>query len=142
QPLRPGGDRPAGPPGRGSAGPPAVGRAGGAVGPDRHRAWPALVPRPGRARAGQDTWLRGGGRGALDRRVPRPLPPAGGGGRAPLAAGRRAQAALPRAALPLERIRVIAAALAAGDELRLEPHPAAVTAAGRSLGPDLGACLP
>jgi len=59
-----------------------------------------------------------------------------------LDAGRRAQAALPRTALPLERIRVIAAALAAGDELRLELHPAAVTAAGRSLVAGLVDCLP
>ena len=57
-------------------------------------------------------------------------------------AGRRAQAALPASALPLERIRVIAAALAAGDELRLELHPAAVTAAGRSLLAGLVDCLP
>jgi citrate synthase len=62
--------------------------------------------------------------------------------RTALAAGRQAQAALPRAALPLERIRVIAAALAAGDELRLELHPAAVTAAGRSLVAGLVDCLP
>jgi citrate synthase len=55
------------------------------------------------------------------------------GGGAALEAGRRAQAALPEAALPLERIRVIAAALAAGDELRLELRPAAVTTAGRAL---------
>ena len=59
-----------------------------------------------------------------------------------LAAGRRAQAALPETALPLERIRVIAAALAAGDELRLELRPAAVTAAGRSLIAGLVDCLP
>ena len=59
-----------------------------------------------------------------------------------LDAGRRAQAALPPAALPLERIRVIAAALPAGDELRLELHPAAVTAAGRSLIAGLVDCLP
>ena len=59
-----------------------------------------------------------------------------------LDAGRRAQAALPAAALPLERIRVIAAALAAGDELRLELHPAAVTAAGRALIAGLVDCLP
>jgi citrate synthase len=59
-----------------------------------------------------------------------------------LQAGRRAQAALPSGALPLERIRVIAAALAAGDELRLELHPAAVTAAGRSLIAGLVDCLP
>jgi citrate synthase len=57
-------------------------------------------------------------------------------------AGRRAQAALPATALPLERIRVIAAALAAGDELRLELRPAAVTAAGRSLIAGLVDCLP
>jgi citrate synthase len=59
-----------------------------------------------------------------------------------LDAGRQAQAALPPAALPLERIQVIAAALAAGDELRLELHPAAVTAAGRSLVAGLVDCLP
>src|SRR5215213_10687782 len=59
-----------------------------------------------------------------------------------LEAGRQAQAALPRAALPLERIRVIAAALAAGDELRLELYPAAVTAAGRALIAGLVDCLP
>ena len=63
-------------------------------------------------------------------------------GEAALDAGRRAQAALPATALPLERIRVIAAALAAGDELRLELHPAAVTAAGRSLIAGLVDCLP
>jgi citrate synthase len=75
--------------------------------------------------------------------------PRGGGpgpgwraGDAGLEAGRRAQAALPAAALPLERIRVIAAALAAGDELRLELHPAAVTAAGRALIAGLVDCLP
>ena len=62
--------------------------------------------------------------------------------RAALDAGRRAQAALPGAALPLERIQVIAAALPAGDELRLELHPAAVTAAGRSLIAGLVDCLP
>jgi citrate synthase len=37
---------------------------------------------------------------------------------------------------------VIAAALAAGDELRLELHPAAVTAAGRALIAGLVDCLP
>jgi citrate synthase len=78
-----------------------------------------------------------------------PASPAGLGGQVPwrasetaLEAGRRAQAALPETALPLERIRVIAAALAAGDELRLELHPAAVTAAGRSLIAGLVDCLP
>jgi len=77
------------------------------------------------------------------------VPAAGPGGPAPwqaaeaaLDAGRRAQDALPRTALPLERIRVIAAALAAGDELRLELRPAAVTAAARSLIAGLVDCLP
>jgi citrate synthase len=63
-------------------------------------------------------------------------------GPAALAAGRRAQAALPQGALPLERLRVIAATLAAGDDLRLELHPAAVTAAGRALIAGLAGCLP
>jgi citrate synthase len=68
--------------------------------------------------------------------------PAWQAGASALDAGRRAQAALPPTALPLERIRVIAAALAAGDELRLELHPAAVTAAGRALIAGLVDCLP
>jgi citrate synthase len=75
-----------------------------------------------------------------------PDPPSGPAawraGRAALEAGRRAQAALPEGALPLERIRVIAAALAAADELRLELRPAAVTAAGRALVAGLVDCLP
>jgi citrate synthase len=70
------------------------------------------------------------------------LVPAWRAGASALDAGRRAQAALPPTALPLERIRVIAAALAAGDELRLELHPAAVTAAGRALIAGLVDCLP
>jgi citrate synthase len=74
-------------------------------------------------------------------RFPDPVP-TWRAGAAALEAGRRAQAALPPTALPLERIRVIAAALAAGDELRLELHPAAVTAAGRSLIAGLVDCLP
>jgi citrate synthase len=74
-------------------------------------------------------------------RFPDPVP-TWRAGRAALDAGRRAQAALPAAALPLERIRVIAAALAAGDELRLELHPAAVTAAGRALVAGLVDSLP
>ena len=68
--------------------------------------------------------------------------PAWRAGASALDAGRRAQAALPPTALPLERIRVIAAALAAGDELRLELHPAAGTASGRSLIAGLVDCLP
>jgi citrate synthase len=74
-------------------------------------------------------------------RFPDPVP-VWHAGAAALEAGRRAQAALPASALPLERIRVIAAALAAGDELRLELRPAAVTAAGRSLVSGLVDCLP
>src|SRR5215211_1843561 len=73
---------------------------------------------------------------------PAAAPAAWGAGEAALEAGRRAQAALPEVALPLERIRVIAAALAAGDELRLELRPAAVTAAGRALIAGLVDCLP
>jgi citrate synthase len=74
-------------------------------------------------------------------RFPDPVP-AWTASQAALDAGRQAQAALPPAALPLERIRVIAAALPAGDELRLELRPAAVTAAGRSLIAGLVDCLP
>jgi citrate synthase len=74
-------------------------------------------------------------------RFPDPVP-AWHAGASALDAGRRAQAALPPTALPLERIRVIAVALAAGDELRLELHPAAVTAAGRALIAGLVDCLP
>jgi citrate synthase len=75
-------------------------------------------------------------------RFPDPSPAAWRAGAAALEAGRRAQAALPEVALPLERIRVIAAALAAGDELRLELRPAAVTTAGRALIAGLVDCLP
>jgi citrate synthase len=81
------------------------------------------------------TWLWTG-------RFPGPAPPAWRAGEAAREAGRRAQAALPEVALPLERIRVIAAALAAGDELRLELRPAAVTTAGRALIAGLVDCLP
>ena len=81
------------------------------------------------------TWLWTG-------QLPGTAPAAWRAGAAALDAGRRAQAALPAGALPLERIRVITAALAAGDELRLELHPAAVTAAGRALIAGLVDCLP
>jgi citrate synthase len=75
-------------------------------------------------------------------RFPAPTAPPWRAGAAALAAGRRAQAALPEGALALERLRVIAAALAAGDDLRLELRPAAVTAAGRALIAGLAGCLP
>src|SRR5215218_9427719 len=75
-------------------------------------------------------------------RFPAPTAPPWRAGAAALAAGRRAQAALPPEALPLERIRVAAVALASGDDLRMELHPAAVTAAGRALIAGLADCLP
>jgi citrate synthase len=62
--------------------------------------------------------------------------------RAALAAGRGAQAALPAATLPLERLQVIVPAMAATDPLRLQLDPAAVVAAGRSIIAGLVDCLP
>jgi len=59
-----------------------------------------------------------------------------------VAVGRAAQAALPADTLPLERLRVIAAAMATVDELRLQLDPAAVVAAGQSLIAGMVACLP
>jgi citrate synthase len=50
-----------------------------------------------------------------------------------LAAGAAAQAALPPATLPLERLQVIVPALAATDQFRLHLDPPAVMAAGRAL---------
>jgi citrate synthase len=50
-----------------------------------------------------------------------------------LAVGATAQAALPSATLPLERLQVIVPALAATDQLRLHLDPPAVMAAGRAL---------
>jgi citrate synthase len=61
---------------------------------------------------------------------------------AAVAVGRAAQAALPDGTLPLERLRVIAAALATTDELRFELDPPAVVAAAQSLIAGLVACLP
>lgn len=55
---------------------------------------------------------------------------------------RAAQAALPADTLPLERLRVITAALATADELRLQLDPPAVVAAGQSLIAGMVACLP
>jgi citrate synthase len=75
-------------------------------------------------------------------RFPAPTAPPWRAGVAAMGAGRRAQAALPEGALPLERLQVIAAALAAGDDLRLELHPDAVTATGRALVAGLAGCLP
>jgi citrate synthase len=59
-----------------------------------------------------------------------------------LAVGRAAQAALPREALPLERLQVIVPAMAATDPLRLQLDPPAVQAAARALIAGLVDCLP
>ena len=56
--------------------------------------------------------------------------------------GRAAQATLPADTLPLERLRVITAAMATTDELRLQLDPPAVVAAGQSLIAGMVACLP
>lgn len=61
---------------------------------------------------------------------------------AAVAVGGAAQAALPAGTLPLERLRVIAAALATTDELRFELDPQAVVAAGQGLIAGLVDCLP
>ncbi len=61
---------------------------------------------------------------------------------AALAAGRAAQAALPVAALPLERLQVIVPAMAATDPLRLQLDQSAVVAAGRNIIAGMVGCLP
>jgi citrate synthase len=87
-------------------------------------------------------------------RAPRPSrpadparPPAGSGvvwraSPEALAAGRAAQAGLPGDTLPLERLQVIVAALAATDPLRLNLDPPAVIAAGQNLIAGMAECLP
>jgi citrate synthase len=59
-----------------------------------------------------------------------------------LRAGRAAQAALPAATLPLERLQVIVPALAAADPLRLQLDPPAVIAAGQAIMAGMVGCLP
>jgi citrate synthase len=59
-----------------------------------------------------------------------------------LAVGRAAQAALPPAALPLERLQVIVPAMAATDPLRLQLDPPAVIAAGKNIIAGMAGCLP
>ncbi len=59
-----------------------------------------------------------------------------------LAAGAAAQAALPPATLPLERLQVIVPALAATDQFRLHLDPPAVMAAGRALIAGMAGALP
>ncbi len=61
---------------------------------------------------------------------------------AAVAAGSAAQAALPAATLPLERLQVIVPALAAADPFRLHLDPPAVAAAGRCLISGMVDCLP
>jgi citrate synthase len=59
-----------------------------------------------------------------------------------IAAGTRAQAALPAGTLPLERLQVIVPAMAATDPLRLHLDPSAVIAAARCLISGMVDCLP
>jgi citrate synthase len=59
-----------------------------------------------------------------------------------LAAGRAAQAALPAATLPFERLQVIVPTLAAGDKFRLHLDQRAVIVAGKSLIAGLTDALP
>jgi citrate synthase len=59
-----------------------------------------------------------------------------------LAAGTAAQAALPPATLPLERLQVIVPALAATDQFRLHLDPPAVIAAGQALIAGMAGALP
>ncbi|HVD16007.1 MAG TPA: citrate synthase [Actinomycetota bacterium] len=61
---------------------------------------------------------------------------------AAVAAAAACQAALPAGTLPLDRLRVAAAALAAADELRFELHPEAVVTTGRALVAGLVDSLP
>lgn len=61
---------------------------------------------------------------------------------AAVAAAVRAQKALPRTALPLERMPLIVAAAAAVDDLRFEASPEAARTIGRRLLPTLAAALP
>jgi citrate synthase len=59
-----------------------------------------------------------------------------------VAAAAGCQAALPAGTLPLDRLRVAAAALAAADELRFELRPEAVVTTGRALVAGLVDALP
>jgi citrate synthase len=59
-----------------------------------------------------------------------------------LRVGRATQSVLPADTLPLERLRVITAALATADELRLQLDPPAVVAVGQSLLASMVECLP
>ncbi len=59
-----------------------------------------------------------------------------------LRVGRATQSVLPDDTLPLERLRVIAAALATADDLRLQLDPPAVVAVGQTLLAAMVECLP
>jgi citrate synthase len=91
--------------------------------------------------AGPDAGAGGGGQAGADAA-------AGDAGRgwqataAALAAGRAAQAGLPAATLPLERLQVIVPALAATDQFRLHLDRPAVMAAGKSLIAGMIGALP
>lgn len=74
-------------------------------------------------------------------RVPGP-PPVWRPRPASVAAGRAAQASLPADVLPLERLQVVAPALAATDPLRHTFEPPAVVAIGQHLIAGLVDCLP
>jgi citrate synthase len=79
---------------------------------------------------------------AVDGHGARRVAPAWTAAPAALAAGRAAQAALPAATLPLERLQVIVPALAATDPLRLNLDRPAVLTAARSLIAGMVGCLP
>jgi citrate synthase len=59
-----------------------------------------------------------------------------------LGVGRATQSVLPDDTLPLERLRVITAALATADDLRLQLDPPAVVAVGQTLLAAMVECLP
>jgi citrate synthase len=61
---------------------------------------------------------------------------------AALAVGRAAQAVLPAGVLPLDRLLVIVAAMAATDPLRLHLEPTAVVATARGIVAGMVGCLP
>ncbi|HWF81693.1 MAG TPA: citrate synthase [Streptosporangiaceae bacterium] len=84
--------------------------------------WTGSLPAPGAGAAGTESAWR-----ASDEAV---------------AAGSAAQAALPAATLPLERLQVIVPALAATDPLRLHLDRPAVIAAGRCLIAGMVDCMP
>jgi citrate synthase len=59
-----------------------------------------------------------------------------------IAAGTKAQAALPEGTLPLDRLKVIVPAMSATDPMRLHLDPPAVIVAGRNIVAGMVDCLP